>query len=161
MTTKSKKPEKGSRMLRKGRRSFPGSTYFITAAKHPSADTLDNQSCFDVIQSTLNNLENEGVFEWFALTVMPDHVHLIIRLGKDINLSDAVKRFKGSSSLRINKQRGKRGSLWYQGFHDRMVRNHEPLSEYARYLYENPRRKGLVADPGKWPYSKVKWEMVA
>ncbi|MFO8057326.1 MAG: hypothetical protein R6V10_08535 [bacterium] len=70
-----KKPDKGSRLLRKGRRSFGHGVYFISAFKNPEAELLDNTACFDSVILTLEKLEEENLLEWFGLVLMPDHFH--------------------------------------------------------------------------------------
>ncbi len=155
------KPEKGSRMLRKGRRSLSHQIYFISTFKDSKAARLDNELCFRVILGVLDRLEREEICEWFAFVVMPDHIHLVVRLGENINLSEMVKRLKGASAVEINKRRGVKGALWYKGFHDRMVREHEKVSSYVRYVCENPVRKGLVREASEWEYTRVKWELTA
>jgi len=72
---------KGSRQLRKGRFSWVGPRYFITSFIAGEAENIDSQLCFEVIIGELAKLENEGALFCEALVVMPDHIHMIVRLG--------------------------------------------------------------------------------
>ncbi len=152
------KPEKGSHFLRKGRRSFFYKVYFVSAFKDRSIVRLDDHVCFDSVMESLDKLEKEDLLEWFALVVMPDHFHIILRLGENITLSKLMQRLKGSSSYEINRRLGRKGSVWYKGYYDRMIRDHEDVLQYLKYLYENPVRKGLVEEASEWKFTKIKWE---
>jgi REP element-mobilizing transposase RayT len=151
---------RGSCKLRKGRQSFAHSLYFITTSKRPEASPLANDLCFQAVLETLDALEQEEVLECFAFTLMPDHVHVLARLGVKQSLSKAVQRFKGASAHRINNLLGRLGSVWLPGYYDRQVRYHEKVGDYVKYIFENPRNSGLVVDPAKWPYTRVRWELV-
>jgi len=44
---------------------------------------------------------------------------------------------------------------WQRDFFEHRLRGDESLDEKANYIRMNPVRKGLVGDPGDWPW---KWE---
>ncbi len=158
-TAMSQKPGKGYKELRKNRLSLEHGAYFLSAFKDPCMSRLDNLTCFGAFLNILDNLEGEKLLEWFAVVMMPDHFHLVIRIGQGINLSKLMQRIKGSSSYEINRGLGRSGPVWYKGFHDRKIRANENVQGYVRYLYENPVRKGLVSEASEWEFTIVKWEM--
>lgn len=147
---------KGSRMLRKGRMSQAGALYFISAFKADHARYLDNPGCFRIIENTLNLLEREGLLEWLALVLMPDHLHMIIRLGDRDSLSDAIRKFKSVSAIEINRQRGTSGPVWYKGFYDRFIREGENLAAYLNYIIMNPVKKRLCSKASDYEFLKIK-----
>ena len=146
---------KGSHRLRKGRVSWSGCFYFISSAKARNAPTLDNTACFQVIRSELDRLETEGLWEWMAVVVMPDHLHMVIRLGEGADLSRAMNLFKGRSSSRINQGRYTKGPVWFRGFHDHLIRLDQPIPNFLKYILQNPVDAHLATLPSDWPYLLV------
>jgi hypothetical protein len=43
--------------------------------------------------------------------------------------------------------------IWQPGYNDRIVREDEDPRNYARYIMENPVRRGLVQNAADYPYS--------
>lgn len=76
---------------------------------------------------------------------MPDHVHVLLRLGEQ-PLSAVVQRFKALASKAVG------GSIWASGFHDRRLRDESCLPRVARYIVLNPVRARLVARCGDYPW---------
>ncbi len=44
------------------------------------------------------------------------------------------------------------GSLWQEGYHDRVLRDEEATTTVVRYMLENPVRAGLVDRPELYPF---------
>jgi len=104
-------------------------------------------------------MEQEGLLTCLALVLMPDHLHMIIRLGAKKDLSQAIKLFKGRTAYKINRLNQTSGSIWYKGFHDRMIRSCENLSGYFKYVRVNPVQAGLAKSPSDWPFLLIKEEI--
>jgi REP element-mobilizing transposase RayT len=71
--------------------------------------------------------------------VMPNHVHLLLRLRVGTELGQLLKRIKGTSAKWINKELGMTGkSLWMQESYDSIVRSKEELDAFREYVRGNP-----------------------
>lgn len=83
---------------------------------------------------------------------MPDHFHaLVTGLDVSCNLLSFMRNFKqitGHEHLAKFAQ-----DLWQKKFHDHIVRPKESMARIAAYIWLNPVRKGLCADPRNYPYS--------
>ena len=102
-------------------------------------------------------LRGDGkLFELLALVVMPDHVHVALNALADmdgqISLAEILQTIKGTSSHRINKELGRRGTVWQQESFDRALRREEHLASKIEYMLLNPVRAGLVRDPMAYPW---------
>ncbi len=75
-----------------------------------------------------------------AFIVMPNHVHVLFRLGKNARLEQVIKAWKGVSARRINQMRGRQGKIWQEEYWDRIVRNSKHLAKCRKYIRENPVR---------------------
>jgi putative transposase len=90
-----------------------------------------------------------------ALTVMPDHVHLLATPlqsapGEWHSLPQVVRGAKSYSASRINRGRGEKGALWQHEGYDRIVRSDREFDQKLTYLLENAHQAGLVADLWDW-----------
>jgi len=151
-----KLPEKGSRMLRKGRVSWPGCYYFVSSAKAEAAPMLDNKPCFEIIRCEVCRLEKEKLWECLALVLMPDHLHMVVRLGQGTDLSRVMDLFKGRTSRQINRTKNTQGRVWFRGFHDHLIRPDQPIPNFLDYILRNPTHAHLAKISSDYPYLFVK-----
>ena len=143
-------------MLRKGRLSWSGCYYFLSSAKANNAPALDNPACFEIICREARLLEKEGLWECLALVLMPDHLHLLVRLGQGADLSRVMNLFKGRSAFQINRAGNTKGAVWFRGFHDHLIRPDQPIPNFRNYILRNPTNAGLAKIPSDYPYLFVK-----
>ena len=92
--------------------------------------------------------------------LMPDHVHLFVRIGRDMTL----RRWESGLKQRLGKTLAMLGhepteilgsklrSFWQPGFFDHVLRHSESYAEKWDYVWRNPVRAGLVTEPEDWPY---------
>ena len=79
--------------------------------------------------------------------IMPDHVHLFVRGGRNFALSPWIGGLKRAMSVAL-----KSSGLWQPGFFDHVLRSSESYAEKWNYVRENPVRAGLVDYAANWPY---------
>jgi putative transposase len=85
-----------------------------------------------------------------AFVVMPTHVHGILVLGGDPDLSPDIARpnlaavmraFKSISGIEGNRTLGRTNQpFWQRSYHDRIVRNARELALIRQYIADNPAR---------------------
>ncbi len=90
----------------------------------------------------------------YALVVMPDHVHMLIRplpSGDDVfwHLGKLLGGMKGFSAREINARRDRKGAVWQDESYDRILREGE-FTEKWQYIRLNPVRAGLVRSSADW-----------
>lgn len=85
-----------------------------------------------------------------AVTVLPDHAHLLLRPKQGMTLSRVMKGIKGVIARRLNSHRGRKGSVWQDESFDRIVRDEAELQEKLHYMFLNAVRMGLTEKP--WQY---------
>jgi len=75
--------------------------------------------------------------------IMPNHVHLLIRIPPNRRLAEAVQPLKSCTAHRINKLLGLRGKVWEREYFDRLVRPGQ--TQLVRsYILNNPRKANLI-----------------
>ena len=95
------KPQKGSKLLRKGRASIANQHYFITATVLDRKPILNKKELAEIIFNSLHWLENQGSIWLDAAVVMPDHLHFVAGLHRN-SLAKAMQSFKGYTAYKIN-----------------------------------------------------------
>jgi putative transposase len=84
---------------------------------------------------------------------MPDHLHVLCRLGNaDQTLGVVVGSFK-SFTTRESWGLGHDGSLWQERFYDHVVRRSEDGRAIAQYIVDNPIREGLIQENEEYAWS--------
>lgn len=131
--------------------------YFVTLCVAERSQVLANAETLAALHVVAKKLTHWTVL---AAVIMPDHIHVIAtptgnRDSKVGNLSAALKRWL--------RQELHAEWKWQPGSFDRLLRSTESLRSKWLYLYENPMRAGLVADPDDWPYrigfgEEVEWQ---
>jgi putative transposase len=94
-----------------------------------------------------------------AFCVMPDHVHLLVE-GKtsDSDVVKFVKQWKQGTGYIFRHELPPR--FWQRRFHDHVLRRAEDSESVAWYIWMNPVRKGIVAEPQFYTFSgsfTVEW----
>ncbi|HUT98831.1 MAG TPA: transposase [bacterium] len=125
--------------------------YFITICTYSRLPLLKGETLVSGILALLESACDEESFHLMAYCFMPDHLHLLVAGEEKSSLAKLVKRFKQNSSFHY---RGGGGShLWQRSYYDHVLRCEEEVVEVARYIWENPIRKGLVETISDYPFS--------
>jgi putative transposase len=128
--------------------------YHVTARAHPDKGSLfgDSRLADEVILAIEWSRVNRSV-KVYAYCLMPDHLHVLLKLGSDRwSLGDVVGSLKSFTTKR-SWRLGYEGELWQARFYDHIVRRSEDASRIIEYILENPVRKGLVAEYDEYPYA--------
>ncbi|MFN3409907.1 MAG: primosomal protein N', partial [Limisphaerales bacterium] len=96
----------------------------------------------------------------YAACVMPDHVHLLIQpLPKQAagetgvhSLSEILHSIKSFSAHAVNKAMNRTGPVWMDESFDRLIRSESDLHKTWDYIWNNPRKIGLVGPMEEYPY---------
>ena len=86
-------------------------------------------------------------------TLMPNHVHLLIRSeASPHSLKEILKRFKGRSSRQVNDALGRSGKFWQQDWFDRWMRHEAERRKVVDYIRANPVKAKLCAEWADYPW---------
>ncbi|MGH2568226.1 MAG: transposase, partial [Bacteroidota bacterium] len=94
--------------------------------------------------------------EIHAFCLMPNHYHLLLRMTKEVDFSDAMKKLLISYTKAINKKYQKVGHLFQGSFKAKLVDSPEYFLHLSRYIHLNPRIAGLVKYPQEWEFSSYR-----
>lgn len=141
------KRDTGPNALRRGRASEAGFEYFLTLCVADRKPVLTGQRAERVLRA-LHASQADGCWLIRCATIMPDHVHLLIRLGAKLTLSQAIARFKvatkGVLSTAI--------ATWQANYYDHRLRSGESVEPAIRYIHLNPYQAELIEVNEAWPW---------
>ncbi|MBK1880666.1 REP-associated tyrosine transposase [Pelagicoccus mobilis] len=137
-----------SKDLRKGRHSEPNARYFVTFKAKPPSSSLCEPETHRAFKLTIEELERDNVFEMIAHVLMPDHVHILFRLGEILDLGKSISRLK----FQFRKTSEPAKTYWQSGYYDHKLRNDSELHPILHYIYMNPYRAKLTEINTTWPY---------
>ena len=134
-----------------------GATHFVTfqRTKNVAVSLADPA----IAPITINALQHFAGSRYllYDYTVMPDHVHVILKpLPREKGLEPLgriVQSIKGWTARHINMVIGRRGAFWQDGSYDHIIRNRQDYEEKTKYIWNNPQVAGLVTDAERWPWS--------
>ena len=145
-----------SDQLRIGRFSEHERIYLLTATVEDREPIFADFNLARLLVAELRTAHDDALVESLAWVVMPDHLHWLVAL-KHGSVSELMRRVKGRSAKRINRERGRSGRVWQDGFHDRALRRKDDVVPAARYIVVNPLRAGLVNRLGDYPLWDAAW----
>jgi REP element-mobilizing transposase RayT len=95
----------------------------------------------------------------FAHCIMPDHVHLLLKLseGYGKSLPNWVAAFKKYNSRTLSMVCDIK-PLWQANYYEHVVRKDESLKSIAEYIANNPVRKNFVSQWQDYPFSKINYD---
>jgi putative transposase len=134
--------------------SSPDVGYFVTiCTHHREQQPFSDPRLAKEVVAALEWMRDHRAVSLHAYCVMPDHVHLLLRLpGDSVTLGALLSHFKTFTAHRAKKL-GVKEKLWQDRFYDHVLRRNEDSSVIARYIVENPVRKGLVETFEAYPWS--------
>ncbi|MFT7879363.1 MAG: transposase [Sulfurimonas sp.] len=85
---------------------------------------------------------DKKLFDLIALTIMPNHIHILIR--QKSALSNILKVLKGGSTHIVNKTLNRKGQIWSSDYYDKLIRDEVHFSLTYQYIKNNASKAGLT-----------------
>ena len=103
---------------------------------------LQNPAIAEEIATTFRHFDDQR-YRLFAWCVMPNHVHVVVRLLPGQTLAPLVHSWKSFTAKRANAILGRRGTFWQREYYDHLIRNESEFEHSIRYVAENPEKANL------------------
>ena len=92
-------------------------------------------------QIRIAELIAEGILKYniqaFSFNVLPDHIHIVVAVTDETELSSLIGQLKGYTSFMFNKENAVKTKLWAQKFNRVLVENDNHLSNVTEYTKSN------------------------
>jgi putative transposase len=126
-------------------------TYFVTAVTAQRRRLFQVTATAELLVETILDYRGQGRFLLHAFVVMPDHFHALITPAPDVSLEKAMQFIKGGFSFRLKSKL----DVWMRSFNESQIMTQEKFVSCARYIEENPVRRGLVLTPRDYLFSSI------
>jgi carbamoylphosphate synthase large subunit/REP element-mobilizing transposase RayT len=103
---------------------------------------LKKSDLAEIVADALRHFDHDR-YVLDAFVVMPNHVHVLVRLAEGQPLADVLHSWKSFSAKAINRQLGRSGRIWQEESYDRIVRDWNELVRYRDYIARNPENAKL------------------
>ena len=159
------------------RYDFPGNAHELTFTCFQGRPFLSKDRTRGYLAEAIVAAKHKHTFDLWAYVFMPEHVHLLICPREESYSIAAILRSikqpvarRAMIYLRANNLAGlawlatgqtKTPYCFWQagGGYDRNMTSVDTIVKAAKYIHENPVRRGLVAHASEWPYSSARaWE---
>jgi REP element-mobilizing transposase RayT len=128
--------------------------YFITTCAFPRHSILATPAAAAILIAEWESAFQRRGWNVSRYVIMPDHVHFFCtpREGAS-SLEIFVGKWKEWTAKRLIRELNCARPVWQLEFSDHLIRSERSCAEKWNYVYQNPVRAGLVAQPEDWPYS--------
>jgi putative transposase len=137
------------------RRYFePNQICFLTHVTHNRLPILIPHAA--LLMDCLTRYLTPDRCDLLAWSILPDHLHLLVKLGTG-DIATIMKRMKLSFSSRYRLRTGMTaGRVWQYRYWDRIIRTEDELKAAFDYIHFNPVKHGIVGSPFDWEYSSAR-----
>ena len=94
---------------------------------------------------------DKNVFEIEALSIMPNHIHVLLK--QNDNISNVMRVLKGGAGHIINKTLDRKGAVWSKDYYDKAIRDEKHFWVVYEYIKYNAVKANLD-DTQNWFYGR-------
>ena len=133
---------------------------------------LKNPDCAKIIVDAWKFFDSKR-YTLIAYVVMPNHVHLLIRVYENWKVGELVKSWKAFTAKQIRKLYReahsnaecnsalppilfKGATFWQREYWDRFIRDERHFQKSMNYIFQNPVKAGLCKSALDWAWSNAK-----
>jgi len=102
----------------------------------------------DMMEQTLRH-DDGRKYDLISYCVMPNHVHVMIRVYEGVSLSSILHTWRSYSAHEANKILGRSGEFWMKDYYDRYIRDAQHYAAVVQYIKDNPAKAGLGAQASR------------
>lgn len=156
----------------------PDYLYFVTTKAERHAHIFKRESIIRIILDSLHYLRTSGRMKLYVFVIMPNHIHLIVKLIQEYMLSDMIRDFKRHTARQIirqfmaqqessklellqdlNKDSRQEYKVWEDRYDARDVFSREFLEQKMEYIHHNPCQPhwNLATLPEDYPWSSARF----
>ncbi len=96
-----------------------------------------------IVAAALTHFDGQR-YDLRTFVVMPNHVHVLVRLFPEQDLPKTVQGWKSFTAKTINGRLGREGKVWQEDYFDRLIRDEAHLFRAGEYIARNPVKAGLL-----------------
>ena len=125
-----------------------GCVHFCTMTVRDWEAVLYDES-IDVLYEVWNEAREALGVKILACVVMPEHVHILVKSEKSLDVRDFLQRTASFVSKRLKPG----GGFWKERPRVLPVYSSDILKVKLDYIHHNPVKRGLAENPSQWEHS--------
>jgi len=144
---------------------LPNHFVFITVVTHNRNDILIKN--VELLRHCMLKTKEKFVFDIFAIVVLPNHFHIIIKPENieefSVIIGSIKRRFTKSLDEKFkdmdiseSKIKRKEKGVWQRRFYEHLIRSEKDLHNHLDYIHFNPVKHGYIQNVKDWKYSSFK-----
>ncbi|HYK62592.1 MAG TPA: transposase [Bryobacteraceae bacterium] len=130
----------------------PARTFFATTKTSGGSPLLQSERNALLLVDVLRSYVAAGRFRIHDFVIMPNHLHLLLTVGREMTVERAMQFIKGGFSYRLRKEHGYLGEVWQGGFSEVRIVDQESFLRHRECIAANPVKAGLAEGPEQYPY---------
>ncbi|MDR0785473.1 MAG: transposase, partial [Treponema sp.] len=132
-----------------------GATYHVTSAIDHGDMYLLDPLFKTLFLFFVEKAKRKFHFQLWDFCIMGNHIHFLIKPGKDANLSEIMQWIKCNFAKAWNKAHGRKGHVWGERFYSRIISGTTDFLQTRDYIMENPVKAGLVERAVEWMFGSL------
>ncbi len=140
-------------MPRTARITIENACYHIITRGNQKQCVFQESKDYEKYLSILTKYKEKYRFRLYCFCLMPNHVHLMIKVKNPDLLSTIMKGLNLSYTLYFNFKYDKVGHLWQDRFKSKIIEKDSYLLECITYIENNPLRASLISNLGDYAWS--------
>jgi putative transposase len=143
-------------MPRTARLIMDNAVYHVMARGNQKQATFVEEADFLTYIDLLKHYKTKYQFKLYAYCLMPNHVHLILKVKKGSNLGKIMQGVNLTYAILFNGKYKKIGHLWQGRYKSKVIEKNKYLLECLEYVEFNPIRASISDSPFK--YTWTSWQ---
>ncbi|MDR1904491.1 MAG: transposase [Treponema sp.] len=138
--------------MRKNRKLREGAEYHVTARINRGESIFESDESKELFLDVVKRAKRKYRFQIRNFCVMGNHIHLMLKPGKNESLSRIMQWILGVFAMLWNRRRQVTGHLWGDRFFSRIITGVLDLLRVFLYIDNNPVDAQLIDHPWGWKY---------
>jgi len=140
-------------MPRNARTAIDGGIYHILNRGNGRQRVFHKDGDYLAFTALLRQMHEHFAVELYAYCLMPNHFHLLVKVGTGEDLSRGMQWFMTTHVRRYHQHYHSSGHLWQGRYKSFGICDNDHLLTVVRYVEGNPVRAGLVKTAADWVWS--------
>ncbi|MDR0644693.1 MAG: transposase [Treponema sp.] len=132
-----------------------GATYHVTSKIDHNDMSLLEPQFKRLFLSFVAKAKRRFNFRLWDFCIMGNHIHFLIKPGKEATLSVIMQWLKCNFAKAWNKAHNRTGHVWGERFYSRIIRGVTEFLRVRTYIEENPVKAGLVERAVEWVFGSL------
>lgn len=109
----------------------------------------------DLFLNIVKRAKNKYSFKLHGFTIMSNHIHFMIRPGRNESLAQIMQWILSVFAICFNKLFNLKGHVWYDRYKSTIIHTYEQLTATFRYICNNPVKAKMVKTPKDYKHGSL------